>query len=142
MNWQDLRYHEDYEICTDYPYMIRNRSNRKILSEKIDSTGYYEVNLNGKKYLKHRIIAEQWIHNDEPGLKLQVDHKNRDRTDNHIDNQRWISVSENNYNRSKYERFNDFVDDLPEPVIEVHSYDLSKKAFLFFLIKTNELGGP
>ena len=122
MNWEDLRYHDNYEICSEFPHQIRKKETGRILKESIHQTGYLVVTLDGKTYYKHRIIAEQFIPNDEPGLKLQVDHINRNRTDNHINNLRWVSISENNLNRSSFKRCNDFVDELPEEAIEVDHY--------------------
>ena len=122
MNWQDLKGHEDYEICTEYPYQIHKRSYRKILSESIHHTGYYQVRLNGKFDYKHRIIAEQFIPNDDPDHKIQVDHKNRNRTDNHISNLRWCTHSENRKNQSRTKYKIEYVDELPDKAFEVHSY--------------------
>lgn len=121
-SWQDLVNHPDYEICTEYPHQIRKRSSRKILSEYLDNTGYYRLRLNGKPYLKHRLVADQFIPNDDPKVKTQVDHKNRDRTDNHIDNLRWCSPSENNLNQSRTKYDIRYVDELPELAIEVSHY--------------------
>lgn len=36
-------------------------------------------------YQKHRLVALQWIDNDDPTTKIEVDHINKDRTDYHID---------------------------------------------------------
>ena len=41
-----------------------------------------------KKYYKHRLIAIQWIPNNDLTRKDQLDHINRDRADNHISNLR------------------------------------------------------
>ena len=121
--WEDVIGHPDYEICTEHPHQIRKRSNRKIISESIGSHGYYQVKLNSKPYLKHRLVALQFISNDDPALKTQVDHKNRDKTNNHISYLRWCTVAENNYNRSTNKRSITFVDDLPELVIQVNHYE-------------------
>jgi hypothetical protein len=64
--------------------------------------GYYYVYLykDGKSKLKkiHRLIAEHYIPN--PDNKPFVDHKNRDRKDNRIENLRWVTRRENNINRT------------------------------------------
>ena len=118
--WEDLKEHDDYEIYSEFPYQIRKKTTGKILKETLKDNGYLMVSLNGKKYYKHRLIATQWIENDEPGLKFQIDHKNHVRTDNRIENLRWVPPSENCQNRS----INDasFVDELPESAITVDRY--------------------
>ena len=58
MEYVDLKGFEDkYEIATKYPYQIRNKNNNRILSERLETTGYVRVKLNKSHYLKHRLIA-------------------------------------------------------------------------------------
>lgn len=61
------------------------------------SSGYLSVVLsrNGKTYdrLVHRLVAETFVPN--PNHKRQVDHIDGDRTNNCIDNLRWVSSKEN-----------------------------------------------
>ena len=118
--WEEVLNHPNYEICSAYPYVIRKKTTGRILKESILHTGYIRVCLDGKLYYKHRLIAIQWIPNDDPALKIQVDHKNRDRSDNHIDNLRWTTPSENLTNRSM--KHTTFVDELPEFAIAVDHY--------------------
>ena len=121
MSWEELKDFSDYEINTEYPYPIRKKETGKILSEYIEHTGYYRLNLNGTIYEKHRIIANQWIAN--PDNLPCVDHKNKDRTDNHIENLRWVTYSENNRNRirSSTNSF-EFIDELPDDAFEFTEY--------------------
>ncbi len=89
----------DYEILNKYPFTIRNKKTRKPLKDSKHNEGYLTVNLNGVNYLKHVIIAKQFLPNDDPAHKKEVDHKNRNRKDNRLCNLRWVTHSENNYNR-------------------------------------------
>lgn len=119
--WEECVLDSDYEICKTYPYAIRKKSNQKIISEH-HAKGYLRLSLNGEKYYKHDIIALQWIHNDDPEHKTQVDHKNQHRDDNHIENLRWCTRSTNERNKTSYrgcvveyvDRISDYAFEFPD----------------------------
>jgi hypothetical protein len=94
--WQTCVANEAYEICTEYPYQVRNHETKNILKEYL-SNGYPSVGLGGRTHNKHRIIGLQFIPN--PNNLPQVDHINHDRVDNRIDNLRWCTSSENKFNK-------------------------------------------
>jgi hypothetical protein len=64
------------------------------------NSGYKQVNLNndgkGKQFKIHRLVALHYIPN--PENKPQVDHWNRHRSDNRVENLRWVTASENQQN--------------------------------------------
>lgn len=62
-------------------------------------TGYMFLSRGNKTYLIHRIVAETFIPN--PDNLPQVDHINRDKTDNRVENLRWVSRSTNQRNTDK-----------------------------------------
>ena len=116
----DLLADNDYEISTSYPFIIRRKDNGFIPKEFMDD-GYPRIALNGKKYQKHRLVAQQFIPN--PDNLPQVDHINRNRTDYHIENLRWVNARTNQLNRSSsrgvvYE----YVDKLPIDVVPIILY--------------------
>ena len=114
---------EDYEIYTKYPYPIRRKSTNYVLKTIDDGRGYARVKLHGKDYFKHILLAKQFIPNDDPAHKIQVDHINRNNTDNHISNLRWVTVSQNNKNHRTHKNYNySFVKRLPEGAIPVNYY--------------------
>ena len=140
MSWHDLIDFEDtYEICDEYPYTIRKKSNGLELKESINHYGYYFVNLKKIPYLKHRLIAKQFLEN--PNNYKCVDHKNRDRSDNHLSNLRFVSISDNNKNKSsvhniEYEFIN--YEEAPRDLIIVTDY--GKHEFVdYYYSPSNEL---
>ena len=85
--------------CNHGKTNIVNREH--ILTPTTDKKGYSVVVLsnNGKdrKHMKvHRLVACAFIENKE--RKPQVDHINRIKSDNRVDNLRWVTNSENQYN--------------------------------------------
>lgn len=91
-----LRFHPRYEVSVNGE--IRNIDNY-ILKPSRSGVGYLQVEIDGKSTNIHRIVADRFCprHYDE---KLQVDHIDRNRQNNHASNLRWVSVSENHKNRT------------------------------------------
>lgn len=73
--------------------LIRN----KIMQGKIDKDGYREVILTKNKIKKtikvHRLVALSFISN--PNKKPQVNHIDRNKTNNNVNNLEWVTASEN-----------------------------------------------
>ena len=57
---------------------------------------------------------------DNPNNYDVVDHINRVRTDNRLENLRWTTIRENNKNKTGN---GDFIDDLPDNCIEFKKYN-------------------
>ena len=92
----------------DYPnYLIYddgrvyNKNRNRFLKPRINTHGYCHVvlfeNSKQKNHSIHRLVAIHYIPN--PENKREVDHINRIRTDNRIENLRWATSSENNQNK-------------------------------------------
>jgi hypothetical protein len=119
-----LNAHPEYENTTDEPWIVRRKCDGKIVNSWIDKKkGYYKVCLNGKHYLLHRVIAEQFI--DNPDNLTQIDHINRCRTDNRIENLRWVSNSINQRNTTSRKNIKyEYIDELPNGFIPFTEYKM------------------
>ena len=130
MTFETLIENADYEISTEYPYVIRKKANEQIVSEHINNNnGYIQLTLSKQvngitvwhKYLKHRLVAKQFIEN--PNNYAYVDHINRNRLDNRIENLRWCSASENSKNKSSTHGVEyEFFDDIDDEAVVVTDY--------------------
>lgn len=90
---------EEWKEVIDYPdYKISNKG--RLLSRKnglmlsnLNETGYYTYSLckNGKHktMFLHRILAIHFINNPNPEKYKLIDHIDRNRTNNSLDNLRW-----------------------------------------------------
>ena len=122
--------HDDYEILNVYPFTIRRKDNHYEVKGSEWSHGYIRVHMNGKPYLKHRLIANQFIPN--PDNLPEVDHINHYVRDYHIENLRWIRKSENEKNKTKYNGVQArYVDTIPDEAIVVDYYESRTTRFEF-----------
>jgi hypothetical protein len=82
---------------------IYNKYRMRYMKQTKTPEGYFTIQLtneeNKQSVLVHRLIAECFIPN--PDNKPFVDHINRKRDDNRVNNLRWVSQSENSRNTSK-----------------------------------------
>lgn len=119
-----INFENDYEILNEYPFTIRKKSNHYIVKENDRGNGYIRVRLNSKDYSKHRLIALQFLPNDDPLHKTEVDHINHQRDDNRLSNLRWVSRSKNTKNKTSYNGVQcNYVDDISEESLIVDFYD-------------------
>jgi hypothetical protein len=63
------------------------------VASTLTGNGYLAVRFQGKDYLLHRVIW--YLHYGENPVGLQIDHINRDRTDNRIGNLRLVTHQQN-----------------------------------------------
>lgn len=123
MSWEVCATDNDYEIFSEYPYQIRKIKNKRIISEWHAKDGYLHCKMNCKHYQKHRVIATQWIKNDSPETKKFIDHINHIRDDNHLENLRWVTQSENQRNKASYKKVKAiYLDELPANCIPIEIY--------------------
>ncbi len=102
---------EIYKIIDGYEnYSVSNHGNVKniktntILKGGLTHDNYHHISLldnkgKRKSWRVHRLIADAFIEN--PDNKPCVDHIDRNRTNNNINNLRWSTIQENNFNKTK-----------------------------------------
>ena len=97
--YEVLKINPDYEINKNYPYAIRRISTGRVLTPCSSYNQYINVIIGGRTYGLHKVIATQWIEN--PNNLKEVNHKDNDRTNYHLENLEWVSHSDNLKRRSK-----------------------------------------
>ncbi|KAA6357718.1 MAG: hypothetical protein EZS28_046755 [Streblomastix strix] len=91
----------DYEITTTQPWRVRRIADGFEPSINKSPQGYMQVGLNRRIYGIHRLIALQFISNDDPEHKTQCDHDNHNRNDNQLTNLRWVTCRQNCLNKDQ-----------------------------------------
>jgi hypothetical protein len=94
----EIENHPNYLIYDDGRVFSKKRN--KFLKQN-KSGYYYSVALDCKTYQIHRLLALHYIPNPE-NLPC-VDHKDRNKSNNNLNNLRWVTISENGLNRNHQE---------------------------------------
>ena len=80
-------------MVSDEGEVWSNKTNR-YLKPSMNTHGYYKINLNGKSYRIHTLVAKLFIPN--PNHYETVNHKDENKLNNRVDNLEWISDYDNN----------------------------------------------
>lgn len=72
-----------------YTYSVKPR----IMKQSFTSTGYLMINLKGKFFKVHRLVASAFI--DKPVGKDFINHKDFNTTNNRVENLEWVTPREN-----------------------------------------------
>ena len=98
--WKDIPgYEGEYKVSNmgNVYSIIKHRLSSLILNKTL---GYLFVNLHGKNYRVHRLVALTFIPN--PENKPYIDHINTIKTDNRVENLRWCTPMENTHNPTSF----------------------------------------
>lgn len=99
---------------------VTNSKTGKCLKNSLGKNGYYYIRLskNGKSkhHYIHRLIAEHFLPN--PDNKPCIDHINTDRTDNRVENLRWVTAKENSNNTNTKNKVMSYSNYKSKPIIQ------------------------
>lgn len=92
-------YEQNYKVTNDG--RVFSEYMQDFLKPYCTKGGYVRYKINygdrNKKFQAHRLVALAFIPNNDPEHKTQVDHINNDRTNNCVENLRWMTPKENTW---------------------------------------------
>jgi hypothetical protein len=89
--WKDIEGHPGYRVSS-FGRVWSDKAGR-VLKATVYKRGYPGVTLNGKNRYVHQLVAQAFFSN--PDNKKTVNHKDGDKTNNHVDNLEWATYTEN-----------------------------------------------
>jgi hypothetical protein len=103
--WKDIaEYNGEYQVSS--LGKVKSVKNNLVLKHWLSTRGYGVVHLwtggEVKKCLVHRLVANVFIPN--PESKPYIDHINTVKTDNRVENLRWVTSKENSNNKLTIEK--------------------------------------
>lgn len=135
--WRDIKGYEGKYQISNYGNVRSLNYHRsgecKLMSPVLKKTGYYQINLhlNGKYKSKmiHKLVADAFLEN--PDNLPVVNHIDGDKTNNHVSNLEWCTVSYNTWHATHILGTN--------LVSQQKAMEASKKPCSILDTKTNEI---
>lgn len=90
--WKVLYCNNNYEVSNFGRF--RNKKTKVVAKGSVNKEGYIRVSVDNQSYSLHRLILQTWCPH-ENFEEMTVDHINGIRSDNRIENLRWVSQEEN-----------------------------------------------
>lgn len=101
--WQPIPEFDGYEASNLGRIRSLKQKNIRVLSVNLNQLGYHrvKVSLNGveKQFCVHKLVAYAYLPN--PNNYTEVDHLDKNKSNNTLSNLKWVSRSENLLNRNK-----------------------------------------
>ena len=119
-----LVYDQRYEISTTEPWNFRRIGKTNCLKQQLSNNGYHRVAIgHSNKQFVHRLIALQFVQNDNPETNTVVNHLDGNKLNNSISNLEWTTQSRNcKLSKRRGSRPDEYLEELPENVIEITEY--------------------
>jgi hypothetical protein len=133
IEWRVIAGHDNYEVSNTG--LARNGRNQHILTPQT-RRGYLSVKLgrDGRRsplYDVHRLVATAFIGDSEG---RQVDHIDRNRSNNNVSNLRYVSASDNSRNTGSHRGYAyEFLDELPADAITVEEWNGHRFEGLYYI---------
>lgn len=117
------------EILKRYPRSCRYGGRKdfyQVVNVKPNASGYLQVNvpIRNTTTLVHRLVAETFLSN--PKGYNEIDHLNRDKSDNRVENLRWCSHSENMRNSTMHKARSSWENIVAEDLMTGEIYEFSR----------------
>lgn len=91
---EEIKFSEKYNCyVSNMGYIIRKNGLKSYPTKRKDNGYYVITDGNGKTKRIHRMVAETFL--GEPESRLDVNHKDGDKSNNRLDNLEWVTRSEN-----------------------------------------------
>lgn len=105
--WKPIPFLPNYEASN--LGRIRHKLLKNIRKFELNTAGYFRVTVrvsNKKlvKYLVHRCVAAAFL-GWPPKPGLQINHKDKNKTNNHVSNLEWVTARHNSLHRSRFKLF-------------------------------------
>ena len=117
------------DILKRYPRSCRYGGRKdfyQVVNVKPNASGYLQVNvpIRGTTTLVHRLVAEAFL--DNPNGYTEIDHVNRDKSDNRVENLRWVTHSENMRNSTMQKVRSSWKNIVAEDLVTGEIYEFSR----------------